>query len=272
MRKVLVLLVFIALALIASGCTEAPMISATSGDYVDKIEVEWVWPGGDNYTLQRATTSCMPSADWVTVVNNQPVTEYTDTDVVAGKAYFYQVKTTGNWSWPAGGHTTGLPENDTESALYDLTYEWNRADQCIHQYTYVLHPDPAGELPIDETLDGDTGTLDLDMYLDTTYGLDAVAEFRFTGYSSACTKDKVMTGWQYAPVSVPAYDGKLRGYNEWVGEGWQLYYLDVENKESVGGHWYVGDGENIEYFDYTCTGLPTVGCTCFPEDEEMCCP
>jgi hypothetical protein len=144
---------------------------------------------------------------------------------------------------------------------------WEDAHNCISQYVDKLYPNPTP--PMSADIPGDTGNLHLDLYLDTTSGLDAVAEFTWAGdFSSTCTNDIAMNGWNYAPVSIPGFNGFLRGYLDFA-DGWEAFYLVVENKETTGGHFYASDGSTISYVDYS--EVPTAGCTTC-DDSATCCP
>jgi len=289
------LVMILAIGLFASGCAENPYIDATDGaangdvGYPDQIVVTWVWDGGlgdtvDSYKLYRAT-SPFSTAIWTSVsttpipLGSEEWIDHVPTQIEAGKAYFYKVT-------PYVGTTAGLTSyvnggvaGDTTETLHDCMRAWSYTDQCIHQHSNSFLPDPMP--PVDITMYGTTGSFNTTLVLDTTYGLDAIATFTFTDYLETCTNSFTFDGIQSAPVSVPDYDGKLLGLLTWtdnVGscDGWTLYDLDIENKQSVGGVYYAGDGSAtepdtvVECLPYT-GDLMTPGESC-PCDDCDCCP
>jgi len=277
MRKCLIILVILTLGFMFSGCAKQKSITASDGDSTSQIKVDWVWtlPSGGHYTLLRADTP-LPSATWTTIVPTTKAKTYTDTDVDPSRAYFYKVQawnkdaTMASESWPEGGNT-GLTENPVDAngvALKAKLVAWEKAGNCIHVYTELLHPNPASELPIDDTIDGTTGTLHLEMALLGTNL--AEAEFTFDDFNWACTNDITVDGYQYAPVNpTGGYNGVMRGYSDY-SDGWQTYELVVTNKHSSGGLWYVGDSTHgVAVFTYDqatwlgCGGCSTPGsCLC----------
>jgi hypothetical protein len=278
MRKFLVLLVIAAFgfALMGAGCPKAKSITASDGTSTTSIKVDWVWtvPSGGHVVLLRSDTTPLPSAIWNVKYTGTAKT-YTDTAVTAGKAYFYKLEI---WnasamveeSWPEGGNT-GIGKNPTDAngvALLAKLVAWEKAGNCIHVYTELLHPNPASEMPIHQSLPGNTGTLQLDMVL---LGANlAEAEFTFDNFNWTCTNNITVDGYQYAPVNpTKNYNGTMRGYSEYA-DGWQTYELVVTNKHSSGGIWYVGDDTHgIAVFDYAkavwigCGGCSTpASCLC----------
>jgi len=252
----------LAIGLFASGCAESPMIEATDGTVSSGIVIEWVWPG-DSYTLKRAI-SPLPSDTWTDVYTGTDTT-FNDATALTDTIYFYKVvgDTT---SWPNGGYYGTVPI-DPEGALLEKFKLWERANGCIHNYTNVLHPDPASELPIHDPITGSTGTMLLDMALVAQDSLDAVAEFTYTNYLDTCTNTYTMSGYQYAPVDVANYDGIFRGYVDW-GNGWAVYECEITNKDTTGGHWYAGDSSGVELFNYP---VQEEG-TCEEDCDASCCP
>jgi len=269
MRKCFVVVIILTVGFMFSGCAKQKSITASDGDSTTQIKVDWVWtlPSGGTYKLLRADTP-LPSATWTQVYTGTKKT-YTDMDVDPLSAYFYKVQawkkdaTMASESWPEGGNT-GLTENPVDAngvALKAKLVAWEKAGNCIHVYTELLHPDPASELPIHDTVTGTTGTLYLDMVL---LGANlAEAEFTFDDFNWTCTNDITVDGYQYAPVNpTKNYNGVMRGYSEY-DDGWQTYELEVTNKHSSGGIWYVGDSTNgVAVFDYAkATWIGCGGCS-----------
>lgn len=277
MRKCLIVLVMLTLGLMFAGCAKQKSITASDGTSTSQIVVEWVWtlPSGGEYKLLRADTP-LPSATWTTIATTTSKT-FTDTDVASNRAYFYKVQawnknaTLASESWPEGGNT-GLTENPTDAngvALKAKLLAWEKAGNCIHVYTELKHPDPASELPIDDTITGDTGTLHLEMAL---LGANlAEAEFTFSNFKWACTNDTTVDGYQYAPVNpTNNYNGVMRGYCEYA-DGWQTYELVVTAKHSSGGFWYVGDSTHgVAVFTYDQS--PWQGCGGCNTPSSCLCP
>ena len=277
LSKYSIWLVFIlAIGLFASGCAESPFIDASDGDEASQIVIEWSWAGDGDYTLKRAPTP-LPTETWTTVYTGSDTT-FNDTSASTDTIYFYKVIRNGIPSWPDGGYygtVTILDENDTNPLVAKMKL-WERTNGCLHFYTNKLHLDPASELPIHDIIDGSTGgKMYLDMTLVAQSTLDAVAEFTFDNfkdYCSTCNECSLiytMNGYQYAPVDVVDYNGHLWGHVDWVN-GWQVYENVVVNKNTEGGHWYVGDTANgkarINY------PIQTEG-VCEDEcDSANCCP
>ena len=190
-----------------------------------------------------------------------------------GKIKFYKVQAkdkTGtqlsDLSWPEGGSTLNCPVNNAGVIAKMLV--WEDAHNCISQYVNRLEPDPMPGMS--RTIDGEGGSTHfVELYLDTSSGWDAVAEFTWTGdFTMNCTNDVAMNGWNYAPVNIATFDGFLRGYLEFA-DGWEAFYLVVENKETTGRHFYASDDTTVSYVDYA--EVPTAGCTTCDEPDN-CCP
>ncbi len=276
MRKWLVLMVMVAFGLVflGSGCAKPNAITADDLKAGTSITITWVWQGmktkvkPDHYILFKAT-SPLPTATWTQVYAGKTAS-YTDA-IGASKVYFYKVQAfpkTGSGSdlsWPEGGSTVGIEVNN--AGVIANMREWEDANNCITQYVFKLYPDPTP--PLTGHIDGDTGDLDLEFYFDTTSGLDAVAEFKWTNdFSSTCSNNVAMNGWMYVPVSVPGFNGFQRGYLD-MADGWEAFFIVVENQQSVSGHFYASDGSIVSYVDYD--QVSTSGCTTC-DDPDFCCP
>jgi len=283
MRKWLVLMVMVAFGLtfLGAGCAKPNFLTATDLSAGNNITVTWYWQGLKTpvkpkaYVLYRAN-SPLPGAAWAPVYGPGTATSFVD-NVGAGVVKFYKVQAfpkTGpgsDMSWPEGGSTLGVPVNPPGDLPFLTLTE--SAGSCIHVWTEKLHPDPASELPIDETWPGSGGgTLDLNMYVSTVGGLDAVAEFVFTGYTDTCTNGLTMVdAWQYAPVDVINYNGNMWGYTDYGALGWSASALVVTNKHSSGGHWYIKNGASpVAYFDYA--QAPWIGCAGCVNQAPCLCP
>jgi len=281
MRKCLVLMVMVAFGLVflGSGCAKPNAITADDLKAGTSITITWVWQGmqtkvkPDHYILFRATNP-LPTAmgtTWTQVYAGKTAS-YTD-NIGASTVYFYKVQAfpkTGSGSdlsWPEGGSTSGISVNPT-GTLRDTLLAWERAGTCIHTYVEtVLYPNPTP--PLEGHINGTTGTLDMTLKLDTSSGLDALAIFDFDNFKYSCTNDVTMTGKQIVPLSIPSFDGFIKGWMSYSGGGWQAFYVEVVNKTSSGGHWYMSDGATVAYFDESV--VHTEGCTC-DIDPDFCCP
>ena len=283
MKKWLLLMVMVACGLmfLGSGCAKPNSILATDLSAGNNITVTWEWQGmlttvkPKAYVLYRAN-SPLPGAAWAPVYGPGTAKSFVD-NVGPGAVKFYKVQAfpkTGpgsDVSWPEGGSTVGIPVNPPASKAQLLL--WEAAGNCIHVWTELLHPDPAGELPLDITTPGSGGgNIHVLMYLSTVGGLDAVAEFFFTNYTDTCTNGvTIVDGWQYAPVDVVNYNGQMNGYCDYGAGQWQTYELTVTNKHSSAGHWYMNDGVNpIAYFDYAQS--PWIGCAACTTPSSCLCP
>jgi hypothetical protein len=269
MKKALLLMVLLAFGLMFSGCAAPPDITADDMKSASKIVVSWTWTGGldepDSYKVWRASTPLANDSGWSAApIYQGSDTTYTDTAVSASTVYFYKVQafkglTEGTKSWPEGGSTTGIPKNPTDDQLTTLQ-TWEKAGTCIHTHveTY-LYPDVVP--PDTEHLDGTTGG---DLYIDfawITLPTLALATFDFVDFQDTCTNGLKLNGTQYAPVSIPSFNGLLRGYLDYGADGWEAFNITVKNKNSAGGQWYIKKGANpVAYFDYK--KAPTQGCTC----------
>ncbi|MEA3223473.1 MAG: hypothetical protein U9P49_09980 [Thermodesulfobacteriota bacterium] len=270
------LVLMLAIGLFASGCAESPFIDASDGEESGQILIEWCWAGDGDYTLKRAETP-LPDDTWTEVYSGSETT-FTDTDALTDTIYFYKVFRGSTASWPDGGYygTVTILDKYSTNPLVAKIKLWERTNGCLHFYTNKLHPNPADDFPIDDTIVGsDGGSMDLEMALVAQDTLDAVAEFTFNSFKDYCSSSNedpttyTMNGYQYAPVDVANYDGYLWGHVDW-GNGWQVYENVVVNKNTEGGHWYVGDTANgkarINY------PIQTEG-VCEDEcDSEHCCP
>jgi hypothetical protein len=266
---------------LGAGCAKPNSILATDITAGNNITVTWEWQGMKTtvkpaaYVLYRAN-SPLPGAAWVPVYGPGTAKSFVD-NVGPGAVRFYKVqafdkKSAGSdVSWPEGGSTVGVPVNPPASLAQLLI--WEKAGNCIHVWTELLHPNPEGELPIDETSPGSaSGNLNVKMYLSTVGGLDAVAEFFFTNYQDTCTNGVlIVDGWQYAPVDVVNYNGQMNGYCDYGAGQWQTYELTVTNKHSSAGRWYMNDGVNpIAVFDYAQS--PWIGCLACTAPASCLCP
>jgi len=283
MRKWLLLMVMVAFGLtfLGAGCAKPNFITATDITVGNNITVTWYWQGMKTTVKPKAymlfkANSPLPGAAWAPVYGPGTATSFVD-NVGPGAVRFYKVQAfdkkavPSDVSWPEGGSTSGVPVNPPASKAQLLL--WEAAGNCIHVWTEKLHPNPASELPISEIHVGSGGgTLNLNMYLSTVGGLDAVADFKFTNFTDTCTNGvTIVDGWQYAPVDVANYNGLMNGYCDYGAGKWQVYELIVTNKHSSGGHWYINDGFNpIAYFDYAQS--PWLGCVACVNQAPCLCP
>ena len=271
MKKALVLMVLLAFGLMFSGCAAPPDITAEDLKAGTTIKVEWTWPGAQTvvtpakYKVWSASTP-LPGDVWTQVYGGATggtATTFNDT-IGAGVVRFYKVQafaadgTPSDVSWPEGGSTAGIPVNPIGDVATLKT--WENAGTCLHTHveTY-LYPDV---LPPDSKHLGGTagGTLDIDFAWITSPSL-ALATFVFADFQDTCTNGLKLNGTQSAPVSIPSFDGLLRGYLDYGAAGWQAFNIIVKNKNSTGGSWYIKVGANsIAYVDYSQAS--TSGCTC----------
>ena len=270
MKKALLLMVLLAFGLMFSGCAAPPDITADDFKSASSITVSWTWTGGldkpDNYKVWRADTPLAGDPGW----SGAPywtgtTTSFTDSPVPGSTVYFYKVQalkglTAGTISWPEGGSTIGIPINPTSDGQQATLLNWEMAGTCLHTHveTY-LYPDVIP--PDTEHLDGTAGgDLDIDFAWITSPTL-ALATFVFADFQDTCTNGLKLNGTQYAPVSIPSFNGLLRGYLDYGAEGWEAFNITVKKKNSAGGQWYIKKGANpIAYFEYS--QAPTQGCTC----------
>ncbi|MEA3224292.1 MAG: hypothetical protein U9P49_14155 [Thermodesulfobacteriota bacterium] len=288
------LVMILAIGLFANGCGGSPGIYATDG-VLDpenpsntQIVVTWTWDGGlgDSlaaYVLERATSPYGPFTAVTTALIPKGSETWTDTvggDIVADTAYFYRVtpytaeNAAGTTSYVNGGMAgdTGQPTD-----LRDCGVLWSRADQCYHENVNKRIPAPSP--PEFEEWNGSiTGSTDGGIVLSTTYGLEAVATFNFydhlldgtpssPGYEDQCTNGFAMLGQQVAPLKVADFSGRLTGLVEFIEtagdcDGYVLYDLEVMQKQSVGGNYYLSS-DGITWYCYNyAPDFVTIDCTC----------
>ena len=287
MRKWLVLMVMVTVGLmfLGAGCAKPNSIEASDQTPGTSITVTWVWVGSagsggnvvkpDHYLIFRSDNAI----SGFTQIANVKKSPYSDTAAGASKIWFYKVqaipKTGGgsDLSWAEGGSTSGSLVNDAD--VGEKVAAWEKDGNCIHWWTekyYGATPTP----PIHDNWAGDTGNLKLDMFVDTSSGLDAVADFEFQsiaghGYSSTCTNDRELVGLQHGVVSVPGYDGTLRGSIAFE-DGWINYHLEVTDKHSSGGHFYAYDADTAKTSWVDLSYAPWGACVDRCDDTTNCCP
>lgn len=283
------LFLILAIGLLFSGCAKTHGIWATDGEYGDKIEVTWNWDGClgkevDHYILYRSSTG--PGApcggEYAQIGLALTKAEYTDTDVLPSTVYWYKVEpyaglTAGDESRHDAGVAGNLPSPSPDCV--NCLQRWINADQCFHQNINAKYPNPEVDPGLGNPIHWDPlnpwvchGVLDA--VIDLNKYDEAVADFNFFYYHSMCTREFDMTGYQKGILKLLVWDGEMTGSVCFVEDeyfcieggltepnpnpgpyctGCVDYYLEVTNKQSTGGHYYINC--NFEVGAHDCGTL-----------------
>ena len=147
------LLALLAIGILMIGCAPPPPypLSATDGDFTDKVVVDWTaWSqAGNPVTVLRSTDPAgYPPAPYVELATGQ-MGSYDDTNATPGIAYFYMVKTDSGTA--LGGFDGGFAGATPNNFPGDVG-AWSCASKGIADLWLATYDIGAGDFP----LTGDT--------------------------------------------------------------------------------------------------------------------
>lgn len=261
----LLLIMSVGLVMVGCGGSVSPTLDATDGTAAT-VTISWANCGDGPFTV---TKDADPEGSFATSVGTTPDETIDDTSPGTGPVFY---KVSGcefeGVDLVDGGFASGWTSPGALETCFDSIQE---ANGCIHDRGNICWPDPASLLNSTVTYPGGTSG-DMDITFNLEVGGDgawAVAVFDFDNLADTCTNDVVMNGKQIAPVTVSDYDGWMNGSTTFSGgagcggnDTLLLYNVQVVNKDTVSGNYYLKNAGNIEYFIHEPgSGAPGDNCS-----------
>lgn len=253
----IVLIAIMGAGLLMMGCggSLSPTLDATDGTEAG-ITISWANCGDGPYDVTKDSN---PNGTFSTDVGTTTSESISDTTADDSAAVFYKVSGCTNKGMDLidGGHTSGWTNGTSLQACFTSLDD---AHSCIQDKKNECFPDPSELLGETVTLNGSSsGSVDISFALEAGGdGIWAIASFDFAGITGECTNGLSMNGEEVAPVQVAsdenAYDGWMNGLVNYSGSAscsgdtWIVYNLEVDNRLTDGGNYYVGNGTAVEFY------------------------